>query len=97
MKRYEPIPTEETKEWGRRFAGKSLDEVTAMIGSPLREHGPEEWTARTPGKPVEIMRITRTLEFAGLSPSIKTVLVHMQESGLLAFTFRGRELPEAKL
>ena len=96
MKRYRPVPREEVLAWAERFAKKSLEEVIAMLGAPVREHGPSQYERHFAGKTIEITRITKTFEFSDVSASVHTLLVDMREDGKLEYRFQGRELTETK-
>jgi hypothetical protein len=85
------------REWMMRIGGgKSLEEIIATLGPPVREHGPSDWTAHSPGLPAKVTHHPKSLEFAVVSANVKTVLIHLRDDGLLDYELRGRELAEAK-
>jgi len=89
MKRFEPIPEEEGKALVHRLVGKSLEEIVAMLGPPIREHGPSPRYGQTPEP---IGQYTKILEYIEVSPSVKRLLVKVREDGKLEFEFRGQPL-----
>lgn len=96
MKRYVPIPEAESRALAERVAHKSLDEIIAMFGPPVREHDASRFETRTVESPPKITRYSRVLEFSDVSPSVCTMLAFVQEhDGKLAFEFRGPELVQA--
>ena len=95
MRRFEPLPSGVAEEWLRGLAGKSLDDIIAFLGSPIREHAASEWFRNSPGRPIEIIRHTRSLEFAVADSPVKTILIHVCEDGHFDWEFRGRGLVES--
>ena len=90
MKRYEPIPREESKALVYRLAGKSLEEIIAMLGPPTQELGPSPHYGLSPDQKIgEAGYYTKTLEYVDVTPTVKRLLVHVCEDGQLVFEFRG--------
>lgn len=98
MRQFEPLPSGVTQEWMRRLAGKSLDEIIAILGPPSREYGPSEWTGdyNDKTKPSVVIRHSKSLEFAVDGVTVKTVLIHVGDDGQLSYEFRGREITTPK-
>ena len=89
MKRFEPIPPDEGKALVIRLVGKSLEEIVALLGPPIREHGPGPRYGHTP----EVVgQYTKALEYTEVTPSIKTLLVRVRDDGRIEFELRGREI-----
>lgn len=95
MTKYEPIPKAEVTEWAERLTGKSLDEVIATLGPPIRELGPSDWTGLSPGEPPRPIRNTRSLVFPIEGGTIRTIVAHVREAGHIGFTFQGKELVDS--
>jgi len=95
MKRFVPIRREEGVELIQLLAGKSLDEVVGILGSPTRERDASEFWRRSGGPPIETTRYSRVLEYTDVRPSIRTFFVLVRaDDDKLEFELRGPELAQ---
>ena len=97
MKKYEPLPVGEVEKWTILFKDKPLGEIVGMLGPPAREHPASPRLGVSPdGSVIEKGQYVKTLEYVGVSPSVKTLLIKVRDDGALDFEFRGRESEGSK-
>ena len=91
MKKFDKPSLEECKELVQRLQGKTVEDLIAMFGSPVRESGRRTDKRSVEGKPW-IVEIRRELMFHNIGPTIRRLLVTELINGQFEFYMNGKEI-----
>jgi hypothetical protein len=92
MKKFERPSLDEVQQLGRRLHRKSVDEIIALLGRPVRELGSTKQERTYEGGRVETVEFSRSVEIVGVGATIYRLVVRERADGKLEFEYHGKEL-----
>jgi len=93
MKRFRKPPLDDCKALIEMLRGKTVEEITAMFGPAVREHGPER-SERTANGEAWVVAFRRSLMFRDVTPTIHRLAVFELTDGKLEFSMQGAEITD---